>query len=65
MAGDTSVFTDDLNHDGAIDGVDEAIVIDGTAGLRGFCRVPAARWHYIDVQVVPGSGNAHVTVTCQ
>ena len=61
----TTVFTADVDGDGLITSVDEATVLDGTVGKRGYKHlVPAARWHYIDVQAVPGSGTVYVTVTC-
>ena len=60
-----TVFTADMDGDGLITTVDESTTLDGTAGRRGYkALAPGARWHYIDVQAVPGSGTAYVTIQC-
>ena len=65
VSGDTSVFTPDVDVDGKVTSVDEATTLNGTVGRRGYKRVaPAARWHFIDVQEVPGSGSVHVSIKC-
>ena len=65
VSGDTSVFTPDTDVDGRVTSVDETTVLNGTVGHRGYKRVaPAARWHFIDVQAVPGSGSVHVSIKC-
>jgi hypothetical protein len=63
--GDTSVFTPDTDVDGRVTSIDETTVLDGTVGHRGYRMVaPTARWHFIDVQTVPGSGSVHVSIKC-
>ena len=65
VSGDTSVFTADVDGDGLITNIDEATTLDGSVGRRGYkALTPGARWHFIDVQAVPGAGSVHVTVQC-
>lgn len=62
---DTSVLTCDVDADGLITAVDEANAWDGTTGNRGCTMVtPVGWWAYVDVQTVPASGSARVTIRC-
>jgi len=65
VSGDTSVFTADTDGDGLITSIDEVTTLNGNVGRRGYKMLaPGAKWHFIDVQAVPGSGSVHVTVQC-
>ena len=60
-----SVFTTDMDGDGLITATDEDTTINGAVGRRGYKEVvPGSRWHYIDVQTVPASGTAYVSIQC-
>lgn len=60
-----NVWTSDMDNDGDVDAVDEGITFDCSGGKREIRALPVGKpYQKIDVQTVPSSGTAYVTVRC-